>query len=128
MLTINSRVSFIETLKYSKAHDTWATDKEFDHLYRILAEERTKKVKTVVKELILFITLTLLVMHQRLKLLKITTGFKEINGLSLIISLLNSMKNPHHQLKLVLGQGLVQKILQRLNIALSLNRKNIDLI
>lgn len=37
---MNYRCSFIETLKYSKAHDMWASEAEFDHLHRLLTQKK----------------------------------------------------------------------------------------
>lgn len=34
---MNNNASFIETLLYSKVHDTWATAKEYDYLHKLLS-------------------------------------------------------------------------------------------
>ena len=47
---MNTRVPWIEELKFSKAHNIWATASEFDHLHRLLTQQKIPPPKTVITE------------------------------------------------------------------------------
>lgn len=47
---MNNNASFIETLLYSKVHDTWATKKEYDYLHQLLAVKKVAPKSTITSQ------------------------------------------------------------------------------